>query len=94
MSAVLNVKINPIVKNKARKIADQLGLSLSGVVNAYLRQFIRSETLFVSSKFEEPSEFLLAAIQAAADDSKNQTAITFKSASHALAHLDSIIKKK
>lgn len=40
---LINIKADKEVKEKARKIAEELGLSLSAIVNAYLKQFIRTK---------------------------------------------------
>ena len=45
MKATLNVRTDRGVKERARRVADHLGISLDVVVNAYLRQFIRSGAL-------------------------------------------------
>lgn len=94
MNTLINVKIDPKVKNKAQKVAAGLGLSLSAVVNAYLRQFIRTETLFVSSKNEEPTDFLLESIRASAEDKKKGKVYAFEDKSKALDFLDQAIARK
>ncbi len=45
MNATLNVRTDRRVKERAHRLAENLGISLDAVVNAYLRQFIRSESL-------------------------------------------------
>lgn len=93
MNKILNVKIDPKVKTKAKKIAEDLGLTLSGVINAYLRQFVRSGTLFVSTGFEEPSDFLKATIREAEIDMKAGKVKSFPSGSKAIEYLDKISRK-
>lgn len=41
--AIINIKTEKAIKQSAQKIANRLGLSLSAVLNAYLRQFVRSK---------------------------------------------------
>ena len=94
MNSIINVKVDGAVKKKAQVVAKELGLNLSGVVNAYLRQFIRSGSLFVSSRFEEPSAFLRAAINEAEEDKKNKIQYSFSNTKEALGFIDSIIAKK
>ena len=48
MKAVINVKTDNKVKKHAQEVAGQLGLSLSTVINAYLRQFIRNKEIHLS----------------------------------------------
>lgn len=94
MNTIINVKVDQAVKKKAKKVAQDLGLNLSGVVNAYLRQFIRSGSLFVSSRFEEPSQMLISAIKEAEQDKKNKTVKSFASPKKALDYLDQITSRR
>ncbi|MBI2405405.1 type II toxin-antitoxin system RelB/DinJ family antitoxin [Candidatus Gottesmanbacteria bacterium] len=41
-TAVINIKTDPKVKKKAQAVAEELGFSLSAVLNAYLRNLIRT----------------------------------------------------
>ncbi len=47
-TSVINIKTDAKVKEAAKQIASDLGLTLSGVINAQLKQFIRSKTIFCS----------------------------------------------
>ena len=42
---MMNIKTDAGVKDQAKQLANNLGLSLSAVVNAYLKQFIRTKTV-------------------------------------------------
>ena len=46
MKTVINVKTDKEVKKDAQKIAGELGLSLSAVINAYLKQFVRNKEVY------------------------------------------------
>lgn len=48
---VINVKTDKDLKNKAQKLAKNLGLPLGTVINAYLREFVRERRIV----FSEPS---------------------------------------
>ena len=48
MKTQVNIKLDTDIKNKAQKAAKELGLSLSSVVNASLKQFARTGELHVS----------------------------------------------
>lgn len=48
MKTVLNIKTDRDVKEQARKVAADLGLSLSTVVNAQLKQFVRNRSVLFS----------------------------------------------
>lgn len=49
MKTLINIKADQEVKIKAKKIAQELGLSLSAVINAYLKQFIRNKSVYFSA---------------------------------------------
>ena len=50
MKTIINIKADKDVKTKAQKIAKDLGLSLSVVVNAQLKQFILDEAIYFSTQ--------------------------------------------
>jgi len=65
-TSVLNIKIDPKVKNDAQKVADQLGFSLSSIINASLKNLVRSKSL--SFSLLEPTPLLKNAIDSARTD--------------------------
>lgn len=48
---ILNVKTDKDVKERAQNVAKELGLPLSTVVNAFLKQFIREKEVVFSSGY-------------------------------------------
>lgn len=48
-TSVINVKTDREVKKSAQKVAEELGLSLSTVINAYLRQFVRNKEIHLTT---------------------------------------------
>lgn len=46
MKTVINIKADKEIKKSAQKVAEELGLSLSTVINAYLRQFVRNKEVY------------------------------------------------
>lgn len=94
MSSVLNVKIDPKVKIKAHKIAAELGLSLSGVVNVYLRELIRTRTICATTREENPSARLLASIKSTREDRKKGRLHSFDNAKDAITYLHKLSGKK
>ncbi len=65
-TAVLNIKIDPKVKKEAQKVADELGFTLSAIINASLRNLARTKS--ISYSLLEPSEYLKKAIRSADAD--------------------------
>ena len=49
MKTTLHIKVDKDIKVKSAKIAAKLGLPLSAIVNASLRNFIKTETFSVST---------------------------------------------
>lgn len=49
MKTLLNVKTDREVKENAKKVAKELGVPLSVVVNAYLKQFVRTKEVYLSA---------------------------------------------
>lgn len=48
MQTVIHIKANKEIKENAQKIAKKLGISLSDVINASLRNFIRTREVYFS----------------------------------------------
>jgi len=46
MKTVINIKTDKEIKKNAQKVAEDLGFSLSAVINAYLRQFVRNKEVY------------------------------------------------
>ena len=67
-TAILNVRVEPTVKKQAHKIAEDLGFSLSSLVNGYLHNLIKTKRVYYPP--EEPSPYLIKAIKQAEQDLK------------------------
>ena len=48
MKTMINIKADREVKENAQKLAKELGLNLSAIINANLKQFIRSREVYFS----------------------------------------------
>src|SRR5258708_40353819 len=48
MKTTMHIKVDQDIKDKSAKLAGRLGLSLGTIVNASLRNFIKTETFSVS----------------------------------------------
>jgi addiction module RelB/DinJ family antitoxin len=86
----LHIKIEPEIKREAQKTASELGLSLSAVTKALLKQFIRTKRLAVggSERPEIPNAYLRRSLQQSEEDIKAGRVRSFTSAKDALAYLD------
>ena len=57
-TAVINIKTDPKVKSEAQQIASDMGLNLSILLNAFLRQFVKTKSVTFSIPHEGYPEFL------------------------------------
>lgn len=93
-TAVINIKTEPLVKRRAKRLADNLGLSLSGLINAYLKQLLRTKTVTFSASAEEPTEYLLQMLKESREDIKaGRVSPFFHDAKEATRWLDSPHRK-
>ena len=83
----LHIKIEPSIKREAQKTASELGLSLSAITKALLKQFIRSKHLSVGIS-EIPNARLRKSLQQSEEDIKAGRVLSFASAKDALVYLD------
>jgi addiction module RelB/DinJ family antitoxin len=71
-TASIFVKIDPEVKKEAQKTAEELGFSLSSIINAFLKQLVRSKTInFSALSEEEPSDYLIETLRKSEEDIKS-----------------------
>jgi addiction module RelB/DinJ family antitoxin len=83
----LHIQIEPAIKQQAQKTASELGLSLSSVVKALLKQFIRTKRLSVGITEEIPNEYLRQSLKQSDEDIKAGRTLSFKSGKDALDYL-------
>lgn len=82
------VNVDPKVKAKAQKTAEKMGLSLTSVINHYLKHFIAVETITFSANDEKPSQYLIDSIKQSEADVKAGRVIRFKNVQAELDYLD------
>jgi antitoxin component of RelBE/YafQ-DinJ toxin-antitoxin module len=85
-NSILNLEIEPLIKTKAERIANDLGIPLNLLVNAFLKNLItnRSVTFKVGTP-EEPSEYMKKALREA---EKSPSSPVFDDAEEAIAWLN------
>lgn len=90
MKTILNIKTDKEVKDRAKTIAKEIGLSLSAVVNAYLREFVREQAVSFCVEPQVRPE-IVSLLKKASSDYKNKKNISkpFKKAKDALKYLHS-----
>lgn len=68
--AVVATKVDPKLKKEAMETAKELGMPLSVVIKAFLKQFIKTKSVEFSARSEEPNEYLIRTIKQALKDKK------------------------
>jgi addiction module RelB/DinJ family antitoxin len=86
----LHIKIEPDIKREAQKTAEDLGLSLSAVTKALLKQFVRTKRLSVGTRDlpEIPNARTRRHLKQSEEDIKAGRVLSFASPKDALAYLD------
>ncbi|PIR87440.1 MAG: hypothetical protein COU11_00265 [Candidatus Harrisonbacteria bacterium CG10_big_fil_rev_8_21_14_0_10_49_15] len=84
----INIKADKEVKEKAQKVAAELGMPLSVVINAYLKQFIHTKEVhfYTEGKLRPAVKRRLDRLAQEARAGKN-TSGPFKSAEEAIRYL-------
>ena len=90
---MINIKADKEVKEMAQRTAQELGLPLSVVINAYLRQFIRNKEVhfFIEGELKPAVKKRLDRLHKEALEGKNLSP-AFKSAKEMDAYLNSLEK--
>lgn len=91
-TAVINIKVDPLIKSRAQKVAGKLGFSLSSLMKAYLRQLIKTKTVTFSVDSEEPSEALIQMLKESRADIEAGRVISFKKPQDAVKNLVNRVK--
>lgn len=87
-TTAIYIKTDPEVKAKAQKVAKELGLSLSSLLNGWLRHLIKTKTVTFSAAYGKPSQYLLKMVKKAEKDRKEGRASPkFDNAKDAIAWL-------
>lgn len=90
-TAVINIKTSPEIKSKAKEVADELGFNLSSLVNAYLKQLIKTKTVVFSTTSEIPSDYMIAMLKKSEREVKEGKVVSFFNENDALKYLDNLI---
>jgi DNA-damage-inducible protein J len=87
-STVINIKTDIKIKKEAQKITSDLGLSLSGAINGFLKQLIRDKTVLFTLNENIPSAYLLSSIKESKSERKSGKFHSFKNNQEAINFLD------
>lgn len=90
-TAVVITKIDPQTKKEAMRTAESLGMPLSVIIKAFLKQFIKTKSVSFSLEDEIPNDYLKNLIRQAEEDLKaGKASPTFRTGKEAVAYLEKL----
>jgi len=89
-TAVINIKTEPQVKKKAQVVAEEMGISLSSLINGFLRHLIKTKTVTFTAR-EEPSPWLIQALKESREDVKAGRVLSFERTEEAEKYFEKLI---
>ena len=88
-TAVINIKTEPKTKAEAQKVAAELGIRLSVVINGLLKRFIREKTVTFDRPDEIPNKRTAAILKKARENrERGLGSPIFDNAKDAIAYLE------
>ena len=90
MKTAINIKADKEIKERAQKVAKKLGIPLSTIINAYLRQFINTEQVNFSTSYRMSPKLEANIGQAIADWESGKNIRSFANAKEAGEFLKSL----
>lgn len=87
-TAVINIKTEKTLKKQVQNVASDLGLSLSALINAYLKQLVRTKRIEFDLG-EEPSDYLKSVMKQAEENyRKGKASPVFRTGKEAVKWLE------
>lgn len=68
-NTVINIKTSSETKEGARQVAEELGFSLSSLINAYLKELVRTQRVSFTLQ-DEVAPYFMETLQESQDDVK------------------------
>ncbi len=85
---ILNIKTDKKLKADAQKVAGELGVPLSTVMNAFLKQFVRDKEITFTANQYRPTPYLIGLIEDAKKEYEAGNVKKFDNADDFLAALN------
>jgi len=88
---ILNVKTDKKLKAEAKKVSEELGVPLSTVINAFLKQFVRDREITLSANSYRVTPYLERILEQAQEEYEAGEFVgPFKTGTDFIAHLKSL----
>jgi addiction module RelB/DinJ family antitoxin len=91
-TASILVKTDPKIKEQAQQTAEEMGISLTSVINRYLKHFIQTKSITFTVNDEIPNQKTIAALKQSEADVEAGRVISFESGQKTLDYVKSLIK--
>jgi addiction module RelB/DinJ family antitoxin len=91
-TASILVKTDPKIKEQAQQTAEEMGISLTSVINRYLKHFIQTKSITFTANDEIPNQYMIDSLRQSEEEFKAGKAISFKSKKEVDSYLDTLIK--
>jgi len=88
---IINIKTDKKLKAEAKKVSAELGVPLSTVINAFLKQFVRDKEITLSANQYRPTPYLESILEQAQKEYEAGDFVgPFKSDEDFIAHLKTL----
>ncbi len=91
-TASILVKTDPKIKEKAQKTAEEMGISLTSVINRYLKHFITTKSITFTAQDEVPNQYMIDDLEQSEEEHKAGKTIAFDNKKDIHSYLDTLIK--
>jgi DNA-damage-inducible protein J len=87
-TAVINIRTDVEIKKQAQMIAKELGISLSSLINGFVRNLVRTKRVEFDLIEERPSEYMIKTLRESEADFDKGDYNSFDSADKAVGFLE------
>ncbi len=91
-TASILIKTNPKIKKEAQRTAEEMGISLTSVINRYLKHFITAKSITFTVQDETPNRRTMDSLKQSEEDYKKGNVISFDNGKDTFSYLDTLIK--
>lgn len=93
-TAVINIRTQVSVKEELQKVAQELGLTVSALINGLIKQVIRTKKVEFNARPEIPNAYTIKALKESEEDYRNgRVSPSFDNVKEAISWLDNPRRK-
>ena len=89
-TASILIKTDPQIKAKAQATAEDMGISLTSVINRYLKHFIQTKSITFTVDAEIPNQYMIDTLKESDEDYEAGRAVSFENGKNALSYLNNL----